>query len=251
MIASLMMYLRPETAAATDRYWALIREALATRGIEAPASLDNQAEMMTVWTAPDLVLSQTCGMPYRTFLHDRVTLIGTPDFSVEGCPPGHYRSALIVRADDPRTDLRDFAEARFAYNESHSQSGLAAAYAHCMARGFWFTHREQSMSHLRSTQMVQEGTADIAAVDGVSWRLIARYEPYAADLRVLEWTAPTPSHPYIAGPDAPVAETRAAVEEAIANLDPQDRALMGIAGMVDIPREAYLAVENPPADALG
>ena len=59
MIASLMMYLRPETAEAHARYWALICEELAARGIAAPETLNNKAEEFTVWKAPDLTLSQT------------------------------------------------------------------------------------------------------------------------------------------------------------------------------------------------
>ena len=135
MIASLMMYLRPETAEAHARYWALICEELAARGIAAPETLNNKAEESTVWNAPDLTLSQTCGMPYRLWLHDHVTLIGTPDFGVEGCPPGYYNSVFVVRANDPRETIADFRRARFAYNQSFSQSGYAAPYAHCMAQG--------------------------------------------------------------------------------------------------------------------
>lgn len=126
MIASLMMYLRPETAEATGRYWALIRDALRAQGIPAPERLSNDAEEFAVWTAPDLTLSQTCGMPYRLWLHDRVTLIGTPDFGVAGCPPGYFNSVFVVRANDPRETISDFHAARFTYNQTFSQSGYAA-----------------------------------------------------------------------------------------------------------------------------
>ena len=118
MIASLMMYLRPETAGATARYWALIRDELATRGIAAPEELSNEVEEFAVWKAENLILSQTCGMPYRLCLHDCVTLIGTPDLGVEGCLPGHYNSVFVVRADDPRETISDFRTARFAYNQT-------------------------------------------------------------------------------------------------------------------------------------
>ena len=77
MIASLMMYARPELEAPHARYWQAIRAALAARGIAAPAALSNDAPEFEVWEDPALVLSQTCGMPYRTRLHGRVTLVGT------------------------------------------------------------------------------------------------------------------------------------------------------------------------------
>jgi hypothetical protein len=100
MIASLMMYARPELDPALGRYWQLIRRALAERGIDAPPALSNDAEEFAVWEAPDLVLSQTCGMPYRLRLHGSVSLIGTPDFGIEGCDPGYYRSAVVVGPRD-------------------------------------------------------------------------------------------------------------------------------------------------------
>lgn len=249
MIASLMMYLRPETEAAHLRYWALIREELRAGGIAAPAELSNDDEEFSVWRAPDLVLSQTCGMPYRLWLHDRVTLIGTPDFGVKGCPPGHYNSVFVTRADDPRETLSEFASARFTYNQSFSQSGYAAAHAHCTAQGFWFADKVQSHGHRASARAVAEGRADIAALDAVSWRLIRRYDGFASGLRELTRTAPTPGLPYIAGPGVDRTRTFAAVSAAIARLTPEDAETLGLRGLVDIPKPAYLAVPNPPEGA--
>lgn len=70
MIASLPMYQRPQLAAAHDRYWALIRQQLAARGIDSPERLAQQVPPDTVWSDLGLVLSQTCGLPYRTELHN-------------------------------------------------------------------------------------------------------------------------------------------------------------------------------------
>lgn len=245
MIASLMMYTRPELRAALDRYWTALRAALASNGIAAPEHLSQGADEFDVWTAPDLVLSQTCGMPYRLWLHDKVTLIGTPDFEVDGCPPGYYRSAIVVRADDTREKVVDFIDARFAYNQTFSQSGYAAPYTHLRVEGVWFKNRIQSHGHLHSARIVADGTADIAALDAVSWRFIARYEGFAKDLRVIDWTTPTPGLPYIAAAGADRAATRAAVQTAIANLTPGDRDTLGLRGLADIPMSDYLAVPTP------
>ena len=99
MIASLPMYDRPELRAETDRYWTLIQEELAARGVDAPEALLRDGALMPQWESPDLILSQTCGFPYRARLHGRVALVGTPDFGNEGCAPGYYRSVLIAPAD--------------------------------------------------------------------------------------------------------------------------------------------------------
>lgn len=249
MIASLMMYARPELTGAHERYWALVRMALAEVGIESPKGLSNETEEFSVWKDPALVLSQTCGMPYRLWLHDKVTLIGTPDYGLEGCPPGYYRSPIVVRQDDPRADLADFVLARFAYNVSFSQSGFASIYSTVTPLGFWFQDRIESGGHQASARMVAEGAADVAALDAVTWDLIQRFDDFASDLRVLCWTTPTPGLPYIAAAGVDQPAIFGAVRRAIERLEEQDRAALGLRGLVAIPKADYLAVQNPPVSA--
>ena len=248
MIASLMMYARPELAGAHDRFWAMIRDALRDTGIPAPETLSQDAPEFSVWTDPGLVLSQTCGMPYRLWLHRRVTLVGTPDYGLEGCAPGEYRSAIVVRADDPRERVEQFRAARFAFNVPFSQSGFAAPYAHVRPIGFWFQNRLQTGAHRQSALAVAEGRADIAALDAVTWRLLQRFDPVARHLRVLDWTAPTPGLPLITSPRNDGEIVLGAVRGALGSLSPSDRDELGIREVVTIPRECYLAVPNPDGE---
>jgi ABC-type phosphate/phosphonate transport system substrate-binding protein len=248
MIANLMMYQRSELTGAHDRYWQLIRKGLQEAGIQSPETLSQDAEEFFVWKHPELVLSQTCGMPYRTWLHDKVALVGTPDFGVAGCPPGYYRSALVVRADDPRTHVDAFENATFAYNQTFSQSGYAAPYWHIKPLGFWFENRLHTDQHLLSAKVVAEGRADIASLDAVSWRNIETYEPFAHKLRVLDWTIPTPGLPLITAPGQNRTAIFTALDQAIAHLKESDRALLGIKGIVQIEKSTYLRVPNPAAD---
>ena len=245
MIASLMMYARPELDQAHEHFWALIRDELALRGKDSPETLDQDAPELDVWTDPHLVLSQTCGMPYRLWLHDKVTLVGTPDYGIDGCPPGYYRSPIIVRHDDPRQSLRDFSTAIFAFNAAHSQSGYAAAFAQTTKAGFWFDSVLETGAHSASAWAVAEGNADIAALDAMTWKLIQAYDDVAQKLRVLEWTEPTPGLPLItaASNDAPLVFD--AVDRAISRLDTNIRGLLGLRGLVRIPKAAYLEVANP------
>ncbi|MBE9477336.1 MAG: PhnD/SsuA/transferrin family substrate-binding protein [Proteobacteria bacterium] len=245
MIASLMMYQHPALVDAHNRYWALIRQHLANAGIDSPETLNQDAEEFAVWNNPELVLSQTCGMPYRTWLHGKVTLIGTPDFGVKDCPAGYYRSAIITRKNDPRKTLPEFREACFAYNQTFSQSGYAAPYWHLKAHGVWFQNRLHVHQHLEAARAVAEDRADIAAIDAVTWRLLRKYEGFTDGLDVLEWTKPTPALPYIAALGAPQKATFNAVANAITALSDEDRALLGLKQIVYIPAEAYLAVKNP------
>lgn len=244
MIASLPMYDRPETAGANDRLWALIRDRLREAGIAAPERLSRGAEdLFAQWEAADLVLSQSCGFPYRHRLQGKVTLVGTPDYGVEGCAPGYYCSRIVARADDPRRALPDFAGARLAFNDPVSQSGWAALAAHApqLARGPLLC----TGSHTASARAVAEGRADLAALDAVTWALIARAETFAAGLRVIGSTPPTPGLPLIAARGADAAALHEAVAGAIAALSERDRAALLIRGLVRIPAEAYLAVPTP------
>ncbi|OAN70702.1 hypothetical protein A8B78_04420 [Jannaschia sp. EhC01] len=246
MIASLIMYQRPELAAAHDRLWQGIRARLQDTGIAAPEALDQDAEEFSVWRDPDLILSQTCGMPFRLWLHTHVALVGTPDYGLKGCAPGYYRSAIVVRADDPRGDIAAFRDARFAYNQTFSQSGFAAAYWHVEPMGFFFDNRLHTGQHLGSARAVAEGCADIAAIDAVTWRNTQTFEPFADGLRVLDWTAPTPGLPLITAKGRDTDVMFEAVQGAIAALSTEDAAALGIKGLVRIPKNTYLSVPNPP-----
>ena len=246
MIASLMMYARPELVEAHHAYWAAIRGALARRGIDSPQVLSNDVAEFDVWRAPDLVLSQTCGLPYRAYLSDDVTLVGTPDFGLPGCPAGYYNSAIVVRKDDERSTLEAFADARFTYNQNISQSGYAAIYFLAQESGFWFSDRVESGGHVTSARMVAERQADIAAIDAQTWRNICRFDAFAAKLRVLAMTPPTPSLPYISAKGVNAAALFGAVAEAIETLDDASRQALDLHGFIPIPKEDYLAIPNPP-----
>lgn len=246
MIASLPMYHRRELEPAHNRYWALIRHELTAVGIDSPVTLSQNGDEQQTWTDPALVLSQTCGMPYRNSLHDVVTLIGTPDFAVDGCEPGYYRSAIVVRKEDRRRAFADFESAVFAYNQTQSQSGYAAPFHHAAAMGFWFEKFLHTGQHLASARAVADGVADIASLDAVSWRLMQRYEPFAGKLSSLDWTAPTPGLPYISASGADRRAMFDAVARAIASLTGGDRELLGIVGLVAIPSTTYTEIPNPP-----
>lgn len=249
MIASLMMYERPELAAANATWWRLIAERLRAAGVDCPEHLSQTRPEREVWTHPGLVLSQTCGLPYRQLLHQRVQLVGTPDYGLPDCPPGHYQSVLVARRDDPREALAAFRDGVFAFNQELSQSGYVAAHARLQCEGFWFARQLRCGAHRASAQAVAQGRADIASIDAVSWRLLQRFDTFAAGLRVVARTEPTPGLPLICAPALERAQVRAAVSGALDALPGSARELLGIEGLVDIDRAAYLAVATPELPA--
>ncbi len=247
MIASLGMYDFGPAQAANDRLWALIRTGLRGRGVNAPEALTRgEHAYWDAWQSPDLLLSQTCGYPFRARLHDTVTYVGTPDYGVEGCAPGYYRSVFVARADDPRRTLVDFDGARFAYNEPLSQSGWAAPQTHAARLGIRLPPTLQTGGHRLSAKAVAEGRADIAALDAVTHALMQDHDSEARALRVVGMTDPTPGLPCITAAGRDPEPIFDALGEAIAALPAADCSILRLKGIVRIPASAYFAVPNPP-----
>jgi ABC-type phosphate/phosphonate transport system substrate-binding protein len=252
-LATLPMYDWPEVAAATDRLWSAIRDALVGEGVAAPAALVRPDDPMAAWTDPGLVLGQTCGLPLVRALAGRVTLLGALDCAVPGCPPGWYRSAVVVRADDPRATLAGFRGARLAISARDSQSGYAALWHHAAPlaeAGRFFAAVTVTGAHAASVAAVADGTADLAAIDWVSWRLARRFRPGAAlRLRVLMRTDPTPGLPLIAAAGTNPAPHRRALAAALAAPDPVLAETLGLAGFVALDPAAYALVADRIATA--
>ena len=240
------MYARPELENAHIRFWSLISSQLILRGIAAPNQLALDKEEMQVWSHPELVFSQTCGMPYRKFLHNKVQLVGTPVYDIGISPEGYYCSYFVVRKDDKRCSLAHYCDAAFGFNDENSQSGFAAPMCHLNKLGLIFSNRVQSFSHRQSALMVAEGKVDICAIDALSWKFIQTYDTVSSNLKILTATEPvTPGLPYITSRANDPELVFSAVENAIRSLQSSDRKRLNIRGIVKIPAEKYLSVPNP------
>jgi hypothetical protein len=126
MLASLPMYDLPELRSETDALWSAVAHGLRARGIDAPGRLTRSGDLHSDWMRPDLLLSQTCGLPFVRHLRGRVDLVGAVAYDLPDCAPGTYRSRVVVRADDPRETIEAFRGAAFAMNSEGSQSGAGA-----------------------------------------------------------------------------------------------------------------------------
>lgn len=240
------MYDRPETAAAHDRLWSLIRAGLG----DGPRRLSraHDSDLWRLWEHPDLLIGVSCGLPLRTRLRGRVALVGSLVNDLPGCPRGHYFSRFVIPADAAPRPLADYAAARFAYNQAHSQSGWAAAQTHAAARGFRFENAVETGAHRESARALAEGRADIACIDAVSWALICEHDAFAAGLQVIGDTEPTPGEPVLTAPGNDTGALAAAISAAIGALAPEDRATLHLAGFAapdEVPLDAYQAVPTP------
>ena len=243
MIAFLGMYDMPALQTDNDTFWDAIRTELG----HGPATLTRTDDPWPIWQSPDLLMAQTCGYPYRARLHDQVHLIGTPDYGLPDCPPGHYRSVFIKRREDPRGDLHAFAGATFAYNEGLSQSGWAAPVTQMLAAGATPGALVQTGGHANSLSAVVEGRADYAALDALTWELLQKTDMEVSEAAAaFDMTPPSPGLPYITGPKGDPGALAAAIQTAIAGLSGETRQALHLRDLVQIPADHYLAVPNPP-----
>ncbi len=241
MIAALPMYDRPENAAAHDALWSLVRDA---HGGDLPPTLTRDMTPAETWAHPGLVLGQICGLPLRTTFRGKLSYVGTGTYDIDA-PPGHYVSLWIARRDDPRTTLAAFAGATLAISGYNSQSGWAAPVTEAATAGVHFGNLLETGAHVASACAVSEKRADIAAVDAVTWRGIARHAPIQS-LHVLGRTAATPGLAFVTAPGLDPLRMFDALADAIAALPDTPRDTLGLQSIVRLPLEAYRAVPTPP-----
>jgi ABC-type phosphate/phosphonate transport system substrate-binding protein len=195
-----------------------------------PATLPpDELDFQTLWKHPALLLAQTCWGPMEEGLEKHVTVVGQPSYDgIEGGRSELYSSAIVMRrgaapqASAPADGravlpLDLLRNKRFAYNSLDSMSGMIALTRDLEAAGenlTIFSERIETGAHRASVVAVAEGRADVCAVDCRSWRLAQLYEPRAADVRVVGWTARRKGLPYITSrhtPPATVARLRTAL----------------------------------------
>ena len=236
------MYDMAHQAWANDAIWDAVRAELGF----GPAALSRDMDPWAVWTSPDLILAQTCGLPFRAQLYGRTQLVGTPNYGVPGCQPGFYYSVLVGNPTGP-AKLEGFEEIRFALNDPLSQSGWGAPQQILRQLGVPIKSLPATRSHYNSAMAVANGQADLAAIDVVTWSNFQRAAPgVTGRLRVLGQTVPTAGLPLITGQNQDRLAVAQAVERGVAKADGGARLALGLLGIVPIAEAAYLSLPMPP-----
>jgi ABC-type phosphate/phosphonate transport system substrate-binding protein len=243
-VAALPMYDWPEVRWATDALWGALAARLRASGVAAPDRLQRDLPLEAVWRHSRLLFGQTCGWPYVRLLRDAVTVVATPGYFAEGCTGTDYCSMLVVRRNDPVSELAALAGQTAAINDPLSLSGSLALQLAAAAAGMRPGRVLLSGSHRSSLRMVTRGEADVCAVDAVCWALACVHEPETtAALRVLQLTPAAPALPYVcaAGIDAGIVGTlRSALEAVLADPGLADvRAALLLSGVIAVDPGAY------------
>jgi ABC-type phosphate/phosphonate transport system substrate-binding protein len=170
------MYDFPEVREATTAFW----QALSSRiGVDLP--LSHPADWTSAWRQPDLLFSQTCGYPFTHDFRGQLALVATPHYRADGCEGPRYCSIVFAREDQ---SLRSFKGHVAAFNNRDSMSGMLAlqlVFVPLAEDGIFFSRALETGGHLASLSAVQNGTADVCAIDCVTVAYARRYRPSALD----------------------------------------------------------------------
>ncbi len=236
-VAALPMYDFPEIFAANDALWRRIAAALRARGFAAPAELTRERDLTDLWRDPGLIFAQTCGYPYMTALREAVVLIAAPEYDFAGCSGADHRSFLVCSKRASRRELTAFRGAVAAVNAHDSNSGMnlfRATIAPIACGKPFFSKVIITGSHAASLEAVAEGRADLAAIDCVTFGLLARLRPaLSAQVVIVAESPRSPSLPFVlsAGLASALPAVREALFEALADPRLADaRAALGITG---------------------
>ncbi|MDR6677782.1 phosphate/phosphite/phosphonate ABC transporter substrate-binding protein [Pseudomonas oryzihabitans] len=242
-VAALTMYVEPAEVRAAYRQLA---DAVARRlDVELAPAPD---ELPTLWSHPDLLLAQTCGYPWATRLRGQVHLVAAPRYDFEGCAGAEHCAFILVPETLEAESLADLRGKRVALNGLDSNTGmnlLRHAVAPLAERGRFFGEVIVSESHANSLALLQQGHADVAAVDAVTYGYLRRAQPERVDgLRLLQRTRPSPTLPFIttaSRSDAEVDALRAALNDSLA-ADPALASLLAMDGVAAVDETLYLSV---------
>ena len=204
------MYDPPEVRRAVDAWWSGLARAFRAEGIaDVPDRLDRNVGTHALWSAPDLLFAQACGLPILDEWADRLQYVATPRYGAPGCEGSNYCSLIVVAANSSAHNIEDLRGARCSINGRISHSGynaLRALVAPLARDGRFFGSVNVSGSHADSLAQIGRGEADVAAIDCVTYALLSRCRPAAiAATRVVGRTVHAPGLPYVtgigAGPD--------------------------------------------------
>ncbi|WP_192499003.1 phosphate/phosphite/phosphonate ABC transporter substrate-binding protein [Skermanella pratensis] len=252
------MYDLPELRDAHIALWSAVARHMDEAGLDGvPGLLTFDGAPADLWQAPDLFLSQTCGLPLVTSLGGMVRVVATPRYRAPGCSGSRHRGFIVVGADSPVQRLVELRGSRCIINGWDSNTGmnmLRAAVAPLARDGRFFGSVSVSGSHLASLHRVADGGADVAAVDCVTFAHLSRHRASLVEgVRVLAVTAATPCLPLVTAAgtdDGTLAALRAALQAAATSPGlSAARADLLLDGFDLLPDRAYRVVTGLAAQA--
>ena len=202
LTASFPMYNIPEIWSAQSAFWKGIANYLKREGIlDVPTELSHGQPLASLLLDDNILLSQCCGYDVVRGYRETLIPIAAPVFDVSQCSGHEYSSLIIVAEDCPFHDVLEMGGCSVAVNGPESHSGMSAL-RHLVAPknvdGTFFGSVIYSGGHVQSLELIQQGSAEIASIDSVTYALLEHYRPKAiSGMRILGRTFFAPAPPYV------------------------------------------------------
>eukprot|EP01040_Poterioochromonas_malhamensis_P007413 gene7413-7996_t len=170
----------------------------------------------TCWTSPRLGIGHCCGANLALEYFDHLSVLGIPIFAVPGCEGRYYRSALLVSRKHTNVNnlhdaIQHFKSLRLAINSFGSNSGwflpLTTLAKYCEEHdlpGLSLDTILQTGSHNANVLAILSDSADLTAIDCISFAAMQRYHPeLVKDVKVIGWTERALTPPFVTAKSQP------------------------------------------------
>ena len=199
---------------------------------------------------PGLWFGHTCGYPLMTRLKDFISPFCVPLFNVPGTDGKCYASRIIVAADSAIDSIKASRGCVAVMNNPDSNSGmnvLRHAVAGVSDSEQFFSSVVTSGGHLHSLEAVASGAADIAAIDCVSYQLIADWRPeLCAGIKIIGDSIKTCGLPLVMShadiAEADTGEMTEGLNQALTHCDDQVRSTLHLNGFASIQLDDYRSI---------
>lgn len=253
--AQLNWYLFDHTAAAFTAFWGAVRHYLARHDIRCDAALYRPSQTaQSLADTATLGLGQLCGVNFARIGAGRLSYLASYILDDETVPAGMYNSVILTRQPKSLAEILAAPQTlSAAISEPDSFSGRFALYS-IFSPEFTaphFTAEIYTGTHLATVRAIAGGTAEIGAVDCLSWHIIKRaYPDIASAIHIAGRSAALPGPPLVCSASIrPLIKPHlleamlAAFEEG--DISEQMRTI-GIKGITRLDENAYAAYANCP-----
>ncbi|OED37539.1 hypothetical protein AB833_23160 [Chromatiales bacterium (ex Bugula neritina AB1)] len=185
-LVCLPWYDLPNSSSKLDLFWQTLRISLRAAGFHnLPAELSRDHPYEVQWQQEHLLLSQCCGPDLFKPVAKNLLPIGRPAFCDLSCKPGFYYSYIVSRCNGLPKLIHPVV------NSISSRSGCGALLEWLEESEIQSDAFQVSGSHQNSVDLLQAGSASLAAIDAHSWPILSNTK--GLNIVAQTKTAPTPA----------------------------------------------------------
>jgi|GEM_PF-221229 len=203
-----------------------------------------------LYASKNCLIAHTCGYPYLKKWQKSHAVTCVPKFDIDGCQGINYRSWFIKKKTDDKKKLEEFQNTRVAINSWTSNSGmnvLRFAISKLNTDKRFFSAVCLTGSHYQSALSVANGTAEIAAVDAVTFYFLCQSHPeIVTEIEIFDQSVLTPGLPFIQPRDSELAakEITSALNLALNQYLISHKDRLKISSFIEVDESRYMEIQE-------